>query len=355
VAIADKSFFSKKTHPARQALDTLGEIALRLPQDFNAKSPLFAKLEAIVQQVLDGFREDVGIFNGMNAQLRGVIADEDKRVEAETRAVAERAAQAEALAVAKTAAEDEVRARVQAYKLPGCVLEFMIEHWRKLMLLIHAKAGVASHGWANALEVMDQLVWSVQPKATPEERRKLAATVPGLVKNIAAGLQALGASDEVRSAFFVELMKVHTEILGGAKAKPAGAPAGVQPAEKPLDFTAPVTVRNPYGGGEVQVAGVERADTYQDLTVGTWVEFRPKDSKEKPRAAKVLFVTPKKTRYVFSDRNGQNMVELTRGELARRLRSAEAVRLPRAPEEPLFDRIMAGLVQKLKSPAARAA
>src|SRR4029079_17327266 len=35
VAIADKTFFSRKTHPARQLLDTLGDISLRLPADFN--------------------------------------------------------------------------------------------------------------------------------------------------------------------------------------------------------------------------------------------------------------------------------------------------------------------------------
>jgi len=41
VAIADKEFFSKKTHPARRLLDTLGEISSRLPADFNVSNPLY--------------------------------------------------------------------------------------------------------------------------------------------------------------------------------------------------------------------------------------------------------------------------------------------------------------------------
>ena len=62
--------------------------------------------------------------------------------------------------------------------------------------------------------------------------------------------------------------------------------------------------------------------------------------------AKLLFVSPNRTRYLFSDPRGQNIVQLTRAELARRMRAGEVVRLDKAPEEPLFDRIMNGLVGK---------
>ena len=58
--------------------------------------------------------------------------------------------------------------------------------------------------------------------------------------------------------------------------------------------------------------------------------------------------------YIFSDRKGQEVLELTRGEIVRRLRSGEAVRLDGEPEEPLFDRIMHSLTDKLSAPAKAA-
>ncbi len=352
VAIADKSFFAKKNHPARAALDAFGEIALRLPGDFNAASALFPRLEGIVQRLLDGFRDDIGIFQGVQEELRAIIAEDERRVAEATRSVAERISQAESLSVAKTAAEDEVRSRVQGQALPGPVLEFLVEHWRKLLLLVHAKHGPESQKWRDALEVMDRLVWSVQPKKAPEERRKLAAAVPGLVKNIAAGMQALGCGEEARNAFFNELMKSHTAILS-AKAPEAAKPAAA------LDFNAPMTVRNPYGGGEVQVAGVEGArttviDRSDKLVAGAWAELKV-DQPPGKRAAKLLFVSPKKTRYIFSDRNGKDMLELSRAELLRRLRTGEARLLDGPPEQPLFDRIMEGLTRKLKGKVPAAA
>mgnify|MGYP003353079022 CR=1 FL=1 len=48
VAIADKSFFSHKTHPARQLLDAMGDVAMRLPRDFSDSNPLFAQIESII-------------------------------------------------------------------------------------------------------------------------------------------------------------------------------------------------------------------------------------------------------------------------------------------------------------------
>jgi hypothetical protein len=388
VAIADKSFFARKTHPARQMLDTFGDIAVRLPAEFSADSPVFVHLEVIVQHLIENFQDDITVFDGARERLLGVIAEHDKQIEAETKAVAERIEQTENLSVAKTAAEDEVKVRVQAHKMPGPVLEFLVEQWLRLLLIAHAKSGRNGAEWKDAVEAMDQLIWSVEPMKTPEDRRKLAAAVPALVRRLVAGMQAVGTDAPVRERFFGELMKYHTEALEPpkkakataekpAEPAPAEAASGKGAAAASLDFTAPVTVKNPYGAGVVQVTGLDftpqpvdkkqraaakallksslSVDPPADMEMGTWVEFRPKGDGEEPRAAKLLFVSPKKTRYLFSDRRGQNILELTRAEIVHRLRIGEAVRLDEEPKEPLFDRIMSGLVDKLKTPAKTAA
>jgi hypothetical protein len=61
-----------------------------------------------------------------------------------------------------------------------------------------------------------------------------------------------------------------------------------------------------------------------------------------------------KTSYLFVDRNGKTVLECSRAELARRYRLKEVVDIDEAP---LFDRIMTGLVGKMKSapPAAATA
>lgn len=395
VAIADKTFFSTKAHPARRLLDALGEIALRLPADFSTENPLFERVQNLLQEVVDGFQEDLEIFTTTRDKLLALLSEEDQRIEEQTQAAAKQVEQQEHLALAKSIAQEEVKARLQAHKLPRPIREFLGQQWLKLLLLIHVKAGKESDAWKHALDTMDQLVWSVEPKHTLEERRKLATTVPRLVKRITAGLRSAGVDDAVRVGFFAELLKYQTQAINApatgrpedAAPQDAQAPAdGAQPLKPPapslelapayadpqsLDFSAPITVKNPFGEGEVSVdsqdldftdaaqgarakreASIARA--LDNLQMGTWVEFREPGEKEVRRAARLIFVSPRKTRYLFAaDRAGKDIIQCTRAEIGRRFRIGEAVKLDGPPEESLFDRIMNGLLGKLRASGGR--
>jgi len=368
VAIADKDLFGKKEHPARLLLDTLGEIAIRLPADFNTESKLYGHLETILQELVTSYKEDVEIFDIVRDQLAMLMKREDDRIEAEARAASERVLQEEALAVAKSVAQEEIRTRVQAHPLPGAVLEFLIEQWIKLMILIHVKRGTVSDAWKNSLEAMDQLIWSVQPKDTSEDRRKLAALVPALLKRLDAGLEVAGVEGETRELFFADLMKFHTAIMSAPpKGKDAPAPMPAAPAPE-LDFTASVTIRNPYGSGEVKVSALEidpdetaapitRHATDPDaLRPGDWFEWKEKQAEgdETVRPVRLIFMTPRKTRYIFCDRSEKDYVECSRAEIVRRLRSGEALLMEEEPEVPFFERIMGGVISKMKAIGAPA-
>ena len=223
VAIADKTFFSKKAHPARQLLDTLGEISLRLPADFNASSPQFGRMEVILQELIDGFENNMEIFDVARGRLETLIAEEDRRVEQETLSAANQIEQKERLALAKAVAQAEIKARVRASNVPVPVLEFLIQHWVQVLLVVHVVDGEDSDAWKNALETMDLLIWSVEPKHTVDERRELAALVREVLQRIAAGLRMVDIEDAVRSEFFAELRELHTRIIGKPEEDDAAA------------------------------------------------------------------------------------------------------------------------------------
>jgi hypothetical protein len=448
VAIADKAFFSNKAHPARRMLDTLGDIAVRLPADFSSSSPLFAALEKIIDELLAGFKDNVEIFDAVSAKLTGLIMEEDKRLDQETQAAAKRMKEEENLALAKAVAQNAIkerlRGRVSSGRVPRFVVSFLVQHWIKFLLLVHVKRGQDSDAWKSSLEVMEQLIWSVEPKETLEERRKVAAVVPGMLKKMGAGLKGAGIEKAATDRFLEELMKRHAEVVGkeeapaepppapeapaakpaagaapaapvppaappaaaapkpaapaaaagkapaarpaaaapapAAPGKAAARPAPAKPAKAPaaeedvdLDFTADITVKNPFGGGEIQVKQVDFADLptasptqarsllkdaelTEHLIEGCWVEVREKSKEDDTvanRPARLSFVSPMKSSYLFVDRNGNTVLECSRAELARRYRLKEVVDMDEAP---LFDRIMTGLVGKMKAaPPGKAA
>ena len=410
VAISDKTLFSRKTHPARQLLDTLGEISSRLPADFNASSPLFGRLQGIIGELLDGFEEDFGIFEVVREKFQSLIVEEDRQAEQQTQSAANQIDQKESLALAKTVAQAEIKVRIRFGRLPRQVLEFLVQQWIKLLLVVHVKDGENSDAWKQALETMDRLIWSVEPKNTVEERRELAKAMPDLLKRLTAGLKVAGVEEAVRLGFFAELRKLHTEVIdkgarvkravahdaGGATplakpdaaltAEPPPAQETVQQAEtpadqpppaseaetskpEPLEFTAAITVNNPFGGGEVQVDDLDfttkstadakraahRADNAQlpgTLKEGTWVKIRETGEKDSGQPAKLSYISPLKTRYLFVDRQGKTVLECSAAVLAKRFRGGQIVIEEPASEAPLFDRIMGRVVGNLRGPAA---
>jgi len=407
VAISDKSFFSSKSHPARRLLDAVGEFALRLPADFGSNSPLFGRLQETLQELVEGFHDDVAIFTATSEKLQALLVEEDQRIEQGSQEEARRAEQLETLGLARSVAQEVVKDRLTRHKLPKPVRDFLVHQWLKLLLLIHVKEGKEGRTWRTAIEVMDLLIWSVQPKQTPEDRVKLTTAIPRLIKHLTAGMRSAGVEDSARDEFFSRLMEYHTQAMKVAEretprpeaplpvapapavraASAGGAGEGVVVPLRPmsaaprvravvendsLDFTAPITVKNPYGGGEVKVdnqdldftatidtARARREESIRraldNLGVGTWVEFTDPDDPSSRRAARLIFVSPRKTRYLFAvDRAGKEIIQCTRAEIGRRLRIGEVVKLDQPPEESLFDRIMGRLLGKLRTPARTA-
>jgi len=420
VAIADKSIFSKKDHPAREMLDILGDFAGRLPADFDKEHPTYPKLDALLHEVLTGYEDKLDIFQTTNEKLRALMGEEEQRAAKEADVAARQVAQRENLALAGNDARDVVKARLKEGKAPKPVMSFFAKHWIKFLVLVHVQSGKDSDAWRGAVDTMDLLIWSVQPKADQAERKKLAATVPTILKKIIAGATAAGIEDSERTAFFSELMKLHTAVLhtvgeqlekakaadaaaakniakDAASAKVAGAKPvpGMKPGEpaKPgapaagpaeeLDFTAPIAVK--IGNEVVQVEKGDELDFTEataaaaptpapgapgaagsagakpvvpkeipkevklpsKLKEGVWVGIRSPDLDAPRTPAKLLYVSPLKSRFLFADKRGKTLLECTRTELAKKFRTRDLVILAENPDASLFERIINGVMGKL--------
>lgn len=452
VAIADKAFFASKHHPARLMLDTLGEIAARLPDDVDAANPAFVRLDKLLQELMERFEDDIGIFEATREKLKTLLDEEEHRVEQETQSAGERIERDEKLALAKTVAQTEIKMRLRGSKLPRAILEFLSRQWIKVLILYQVKHGEESDEWKNALKTMDLLVWSVEPKATLEARRELVGKVPQLLKGLNEGLHFAGIEEAVRAQFVADLRKLHSEILTTAAkpkpAEPASQPEAPTPPEPPAqadaptppspepetpapdavpqfelpeiqseasapieqgpqlepvdeeppaepatteptpevetpaaaapeneaapaegkadepaapDFTEPVKVNNPFGEGEVEVDDLDFTVALRgpsgakpppalppELVVGSWVRILLRGEEEKERFAKLNYVSPLKTRFLFIDRQGKTALDCTQAELVKFLEIGEVTLAAEPPaEQPLFDRIAEGAIGKL--------
>jgi len=131
-----------------------------------------------------------------------------------------------------------------------------------------------------------------------------------------------------------------------------------------LDFTKILTIKNPFGGGKVSVEELESADMraavaphakgavnevefINNLKEGTWVEFREKGAEDTHRPAKLSYISPLRSSFLFIDQLGKTVKECSRTELGRLVRLG-MVAVVVVDEAPLFDRMMAGVIDKLR-------
>ena len=113
-----------------------------------------------------------------------------------------------------------------------------------------------------------------------------------------------------------------------APAPPAAGSAAPKPAKAPKRDTIPLPAR---------------------MVEGAWVELLGAD--DEPQAAKLHYVSPMKSHFLFVDRQGRKVFECSRSMLSRRVKLGEVTLLDGEPDASLFDRIMDGIFGKLKAAA----
>ncbi|KOR27529.1 hypothetical protein TI05_18810 [Achromatium sp. WMS3] len=57
--------------------------------------------------------------------------------------------------------------------MPLVVQTLIEEGWKNVLLLTYLRYGTKSQQWQQQLAVVDQLIWSVQPKVNNEQRQTL--------------------------------------------------------------------------------------------------------------------------------------------------------------------------------------
>ncbi|AHL76849.1 thymidine phosphorylase [Stutzerimonas stutzeri] len=378
VAVLDKTFFSRGSHPARRLLNEIASAAMGwVDQDESQRDSLYQKIEQVVSRLLNDFVDDPAIFSELLADFLAFTGDERRRselLEQRTRDAEEGRAKAE---MARKEVEHALNQRLLGKTLPEVVVRLLQEAWSKVLLLTCLKHGTQSEQWQAALATMDDLIWSVTPHEDAEARAQLLELVPSLLKNLREGLASAAFDPFSTSDFFTRLEALHVQTL--QQLNPPIEPAHAIPAnhtgandklfteqkmelppredhtEESTAFPPMVEVNEEIvllapGESREQEPEVNLADNDEALTqvdnlrVGSWVEFQEdEDHKLRCKLAAVIKPTGK---YIFVNRTGMKVLEKTRMGLAIEFRR-NAIRL--LNDALLFDRALESVIGNLRS------
>ena len=311
---------------------------------------------------------------------------------------------------AQAVAEDAVRARALDAEVPDTVRLFLCQEWIKPLRLAFMQGGSESLAWLTAIGLMDDLIWSVRPKLTRESRQYMVKTLPGLLRRLQEGMISAEIAQSTRDQFMSQLVQCHASAVKAGFQSIAAAPPETEEAWKSAVLARQASnhgqmqesavvlpfarleriqddghvkleiIKAPSGQAKLDVEEItigsvnwaeqdEFEDSAEDavalnpslnlldeaaakhlvaeLKPGIWVEFCH-DGAETMQA-KLKWISPLKSAYLFTDRQGKRAatMPLEKLEAAFRIGSVRII-----DELPLLDRAVDNVIETLKQAAA---
>lgn len=232
VALIDKSFFSKKSHPARKLLNTLAEAALGWNEDHDDGGAYYGQVDAYVRKVLEEFEDSIDVFGVVLEQLQGFLADQEQVAEETTQGSADAIESRERLEQARVCAQEAMQKSFHGKPTPEVIRNFFHTRWKELLVFCYFDEGEDGEGWRKALETMDQIIWSLTPISDPEDRKKLVQLLPGLLNRVKDGMNQISLPADERKQFLAALANHHlAAVRAGSGESDAPAPMPEPPAE----------------------------------------------------------------------------------------------------------------------------
>jgi hypothetical protein len=358
VAIIDKSFFSQKVHPARRLLNSLAQAAVGWNDSGDrANDTLYNKIEQIVKRVLNEFHDDPGLFAELEEDFSSWWQKEQQGAQIAEQRTNQITKGKEQLKSAKQIVSEELNKRLHnQLVIPEAVMSILEDGWKDVLLLVYLREGSESKGWSEALEIVDRLLWSVQPKSEYAERQQLLRGIPELLRNIRERLNSISFDQHKMAKLFKELQNCHIGVLRGGDTSLMHT-AGTMPVSQHEIHFPDSQLKTDSSSQMLDMAdeAISENDEFTkqaiDLETGEWLEVMDGNSKIRVKLSWKSKVTDT---YIFVNRKGMKALELTTVGLARRLREGTA-KMVELSARPIMDRALDAMLSALKNTTSTSA
>lgn len=338
-ALVDRTFFSDKKHPARRLLDHLAQAAIGAMGDAGYRTAFQLIAAGVIEEICRDFKVDVAVFDGADAKLQEFVQGEQRKVAAALDQEVADALAAEESEADRSHVRALIRDKLAGRNLPFDVRSFSETTWADYLTSLRVQHGIESDEWNAAMQTLDDLLWSITVKERTAQKARLAKMVPPLIRDLRAGGAAIKVGDDRMKPFLDAVYQLHMAAIrpAGARSEAVASTSGEQPAAEEAE-------------GQ-KIGNVH--DFVSEMVIGTWIAFKRGDEST---TARLSWVSPLRSKYIFTSRARSRAIVLTPEELAWRLGAGKATLVV----EPvaLFDRAVSAALDSLavkKAPEKAAA
>ncbi len=219
-AIIDRGFFKQKSHPARQLINKLAYAGVGWSEDSEAaKDRLYEKMESTVFSILNDFENDLDVFKELLSEFNIFIEKEKKEFEIAQEEVRQEALRKKNIEKHKRKIASLIIEKTKDKNIPDEILEFLIATWSRVIVEVTASNEASGPDDEESLQLVDDLVWSLSPKDSAEQRKKMILQLPDILKVITEGLERIDYGSEKSNKIFEVLERHHFSVLKNTPAE----------------------------------------------------------------------------------------------------------------------------------------
>ena len=214
-AVANPAFFASREHPARRFMNRLAVLAASFDTLDHGPGRVFQdRVAACVDEVAEHGLDQPELFEQRLADMEALARAPSSPAEAEKQAeVTTVLARKEVELRAQLQYMRQVRGVLVAVPMPEVVRGFVVEIWSQALMFCAQRDGSEAPRTARFLEAACEMVLSVQPRSTPQQRKELLMKLPGVLKTLREGLQDIGWPHDAQNAFFKQLGNAQSAAL----------------------------------------------------------------------------------------------------------------------------------------------
>lgn len=383
VALTDPELFVSPQHPARLLLDRIASTSIGWTSAGEDNQRYLAEVQKVVHAVLAATEDGLGAFEKSLAAFEQYLAEEKTRDDDPVARAKRALAEAESREVMAINATIQVRSAFDGVQIESYLRDFLLETWVRVLVAASLREKDKPGQVQRYLRIVPDLVWSVQPKINPDDRKRLVRVIPPVLATLREGVMLIDWPQPKMQEFFSKLMNSHAQAVKALELAHGNPGAAFEPSTlsikldgirfdaepQPADGAAPLhvsddVVRHVIAKEHAPVnhltlppdaaATVHGPDDAQVDEIiarwkrGDWFNLRVGDVTERVR---LRWVSPRKTLYLFTPADGRQAHSLSPETLRGYLRSG---RMQPVESVPLFDRAVHAVMQDLQGAAVGA-
>ncbi len=324
----------------------------------NLERGIFPSIRHVVGRVLAEFESNLDIFSDLLELFTTNVHD----MEIKSAAIEKRTRQAaegkEKLGVARKHAAAAIAVCMDGHNIPAPVKKLLNDVWQEKLMFIYLREPDAadSDSWHLAVQTIDAIVWSVEPRASVEAQTELRERLPDVQKQIELAFDTLDAYGSTNNDSQLALIR---DIQKAILSAPIDESQAVEPASRALQPEVPDPVASP---GEAAVQEEENTETVveslsaeeqaavtelQQVAFGTWFSIQ-EDSESLPERVKLSWFSQISGNYMFVNNMGMRVKVRKQTELAK-LMAAGKASIIQDEQRPLVHRALEAIRRMLGS------